>query len=180
MSQFPDLLRKKSYDHITHTCADKQTCEMSAWYSVSSYTSQPCKGSAVSFQAMSLSVKARGHLKTRCPWVDEWTKMTHTQWSVTQPLKTQSCHLQQLRDLEIRLSEISQTENKILYDFTYKWNLKNNKWANKTKITDTEKRMVRSPRVGAGEWVKQEKQMTGNKLPVINETWGCSVQQGTP
>ena len=160
-------------------CVDKQLYEMSANTQFSTHILQHFKNWLGLIPSHKRECKAKGPLKNKLSMDGQMDKEdTCTQWNITQPLRTQSCHLQQ-RPGGNQTKWNQSDREQILYDFTYKWNLKSNKWANKTKITDTENRMVVAKgwgwEVGETGEGDQKKQTFSYK---INKTWECSVQQG--
>ena len=60
-----DLFRKKSVIYITHTCADKHTCEMNANTQFSTHISESCKNWCGLIPSHELECKAKGPLKNK-------------------------------------------------------------------------------------------------------------------
>ena len=79
------------------------------------------------------------------------------------------------------LSEISQLEKDISYDFTYKWNLKDrineNKWINRTNQKQIHREQTNGCQMGEckGMGTKEIKEC---KLPIIKQSQDCKYNTG--
>ena len=112
--------------------------------------------------------------QSKCLSIDEWMKMLYiTIYNIYtieyySDIKMKPYHLEQHGQIQRVLSEISQTEIKILYDINYMWNL--NSKSTKQMKTDSDTKNVRVVARGEGMGVrKQVKEIKRYKPPVISK-----------